>query len=188
MAARVHRRPDVLRRASSTIAAGVVAAAVLLLPARPHAQEVTGPALTAAFLFNFVKFTTWPAEALPADAPLTMCVVNDSAILSALERTVGGREVLGHRIRITQATEPDALRRCHVLYVSGQRAIVLKTVEVVRDAPVLTVSDLHAFTESGGIIQLHVQRGQLRFAILAEAARRAQLQISARLLALARQP
>src|SRR5690606_25312190 len=96
----VERQAGTLGRTLLRIAAGVVAAAMLspLIPSR--AQEVTGPALTAAFLFNFVKFTTWPEEALPQDAPLTMCVVNDPATFRALERTVGGREVLGHRIQI----------------------------------------------------------------------------------------
>ena len=169
---------------------GAVAGVALLLvqPGVPTAQEVTGPALKAAFLFNFVKFTTWPADVLPHSAPLVMCVVNDPAVGSALAKDVGGREVLGHRIRVVQSEQSDVLRACHVVYVSGARSAALDVVRVVRDAPVFTVSDVHAFTAGGGIAQLHVQQGQLRFAIALEAARSARLQISARLMALARQP
>jgi hypothetical protein len=175
-------------RVARWLALTVLASATLLPTGRLSAQEVTGPSLTAAFLFNFVKFTTWPDEALPPNAPVTMCVLNDPVIDRALRAQVAGKEVLGHRIQIVGDVAPDALPRCHVLYVSGQRAAVASAVAAVRDLPVLTVSDAHAFDELGGIVQLHVQRGQLRFAISTDAARRARLQLSARLLALARQP
>ncbi len=184
----VYRQARALGRIARGMALAVLAGAILLPVLRVSAQEVTGPSLTAAFLFNFVKFTTWPDEALPPNAPLTMCVMNDPTIFAALRNRVAGQEVLGHRIEIVDDVAPDALSRCHVLYVSGQRATVARAVALVRDAPVLTVSDLHAFDDAGGIIQLHVQRGQLRFAIFTDAARRARLQLSARLLALARQP
>lgn len=161
----------------------------VVAPSRPgRTQEVAGPALKAAFLFNFVKFTTWPADVLPDAAPLLMCVVNDPAIGSSLTSAVQGRTVLGHEIRVLQTDAPGALRSCHLLYVSGTRADALKAVAAVRQSPVFTVSDVQAFTTDGGIAQLHVQQGQLRFAIAPEIARAARLQISSKLLTLARKP
>lgn len=165
-----------------------VAVGVLSPSATSRAQEVTTPALTAAYLFNFVKFTNWPADALPDAAPLMICVVNDQTISRALKQAVGGRVVLGHQIEVVEVDGARSLRACHVAYLAGPRSEVQKAVETVRDAPVLTVSDIHAFRTTGGIVQLHVQQGQLRFAIVVDAARRARLQINARLLALARQP
>ena len=163
-----------------------VAASVLVLSPAPVAQEVTGPALKAAFLFNFVKFTTWPSDALADGAPLAMCVINDQAVGNALAAAVTGRVVLGHQIQVTQPADPDTWRSCHVAYVSGTRAVALKVVSVVGDQPVFTVSDVHGFRDSGGIAQFHVQQGQLRFDFGLDAMRRSRLHISARLLALAR--
>jgi hypothetical protein len=160
---------------------------LLLRPGVPVAQEVSGPALKAAFLFNFVKFTTWPADALPDAAPLTMCVLNAPAIGSALSQAVQGRAVAGHAIRVAEPDE-TTLRSCHVLYVSGSRTAAIKAVAAVRDVPVLTVSDLQAFTTDGGIAQLHVQQGQLRFLFAVDAVRASRLQVSSKLLALSRQP
>lgn len=169
--------------------APLVVAIVLLVPQRhSSAQEVTGPALKAAFLFNFVKFTVWPADALPDAAPLFMCVVNDRAIGQSLTGAVKGRTILGHEIRVLETEDPAVLRTCHVIYVSGSRAMAMKALAAVRSAAVLTVSDQQAFTADGGVAQLHVQQGQLRFAIGLEAARAARLQISSKLLALARKP
>lgn len=174
------------RRLLARLAAGI--ALGLLCSTGPVAQEVTGPALKAAFLFNFVKFTQWPAHALAAAAPLTMCVVQDAAVGNALAQAARGRVVLGHEIRVVQPGIDDPLRGCHVLYVSGARPAVQAVVTLVRDEPVLTVSDVRAFAEMGGIAQLHVQQGQLRFAVAIDATRRSGLQISSRLLALSRQP
>lgn len=172
--------------------ARLAAAVVVLLTLTPTAlrtQEVTGPALKAAFLFNFVKFTTWPADALADGAPVQMCVANAPALATALSAAVQGRAVAGHPIHVVlPADDPAALRRCHVLFVSGPRAAALKVVAAVRDAAVLSVSDLPAFTADGGVVQFHVQQGQLRFAVGLEAARTARLQISSKLLSLARQP
>jgi hypothetical protein len=169
----------------------LVACVTLLLILRPtglRTQEVTGPALKAAFLFNFVKFTTWPHDVLPDGAPLLMCVVNAPAVGDALTAAVQGRMLAGHAIRVTQPAATTDLRSCHVLFVSGSRPAALKVVATVREAAVLTVSDLQAFTTDGGIAQLHLQQGQLRFAFGIAAARAARLQISSKLLTLARQP
>ncbi len=176
------------RRSRLVRCLAVGAMLVLLRPGAPGAQEVTGAALRAAFLFNFVKFTTWPAEALPDNAPLVMCVVNAPAIGAALTEAVEGRVVAGHELRVAQPTASKGLGHCHVLYVSGPRQGVLAALAAVRHLPVLTVSDLQGFTTEGGIAQLHVQQGQLRFVFALDAVRAAQLQISSRLLALSREP
>ena len=172
------------------VVAAVVGVTLLLLlrPGVPVAQQVSGPALKAAFLFNFVKVTTWPADALPDAAPLTMCILNAPAIGKALSQAVQGRTVAGHAVRVAEPDDSSGLRSCHVLYVSGARSVAVKAVAAVRDLPVLTVSDLEAFTDDGGIAQLHVQQGQQRFFFAVEAARAARLQISSKLLALSRRP
>jgi hypothetical protein len=43
-----------------------------------HGQVATAPELKAAFLLNFVKFTTWPARTPSGDAKIAMCVVGDA--------------------------------------------------------------------------------------------------------------
>jgi hypothetical protein len=182
------RRRSHKRTRRVVLRVALVAVLLTLSPGRLLTQEVTGPALKAAFLFNFVKFTTWPPDVLPEGAPLQMCVVNAEAVGGALSAAVQGRVVVGHAIHVAEPTDGASLRGCHVLFVSGPRAAALKVVADVRDAPVLTVSDLQGFTAEGGVAQFHLQQGQLRFAFGRDAARTARLQISSKLLTLARQP
>lgn len=161
---------------------------MLLMPMTAAAQDVTEPALKAAFIYNFAKFTEWPVDAIGAGAPMVLCVLGDAAIGGALERAVKGQTLAGHGIGVSQAASAGLpLKACHIAYISGvtarQAAAVLAG---LRDAPVLTISDVEGFTQLGGIAQFFFENGQLRFEVQIASARRARLEISSRLLALAR--
>jgi len=166
----------------------VIAIAIMLMPMTAAAQDVTEPALKAAFIYNFAKFTEWPVDAIAAGAPLVLCVLGDPAIGGALERAVMGRTVAGHSMGVSQAA-PDGqpLKGCHIAYVSGVTASqAAEVVAGLRDAPVLTISDVDGFTQMGGIAQFFFEHGQLRFDVHLASARRARLSISSKLLTLAR--
>ena len=86
----------------------------------------------------------------------------------------------------SRAATAGPQKMCHVLYLSrvtsGEAA---QLVAALRDVPVLTISDVDGFTELGGIAQFFFEQGRLRFSVQVESAKRARLQISSRLLALA---
>ena len=144
-------------------------AAIAILPLTPMiaaAQDVTESALKAAFIFNFAKFTEWPAEVMVTGEPLVLCVLGDAAIGEALERAVKSRTVLGHRMDVSQAGSNGPPREgCHILYVSGVTASqAAEVIAGLRDAPVLTISDVEGFIRLGGIAQFYFENGRLRFA------------------------
>ena len=56
----------------------------------------------------------------------------------------------------------------------------------IRKQPVLTVSDGNGFAAAGGIIELYVDKGRMRFAINLDAVEQSGLNLSSRLLGLAR--
>jgi hypothetical protein len=171
-------------RVLSGLGALVLAGAVAVGPAA--GQVATVPELTAAFLFNFVKFTTWPASALPDGVAITMCVIGDNRVESALDRLTDGRTVTGRGIAVARRDDRDDLQGCQLLYSSGlggdrERRLI----EVTRGRPILTASDSDTFLRHGGIAAFHVERGRMRFSVNPTAAERAQLRISSRLLSLA---
>ena len=163
-------------------------AILLLMGPLASAQDVTEPALKAAFIYNFAKFTEWPAEVMPRTAePFVMCVLGDAAVGDALERLVKGRSLAGHSVAVSHVAPGGAQGLCHILYVSGVTATQAgQLVARHRDVPVLTISDVEGFTDVGGIAQFFFEQGQLRFTIQAGSAKRAHLQISSNLLALAK--
>jgi hypothetical protein len=180
----------VARNAQNTAAAliaGATIVALLQMASSVPAQDVTEPALKAAFIFNFARFTEWPRDLVPLAEPLAMCVLGDAAVGDALERVAKGRMLAGHRVGVSLLAAAGPPRACQVLYMSGVTASQLtQTVARLRDGPVLTISDVEGFTDIGGIVQFYFEHGQLRFMVHLASAKRARLQISSRLLVLAK--
>jgi hypothetical protein len=139
----------------------------------------------AAFLYNFAKYTEWPA--LPSGAPIVACIVGDERIASALADTVAGQNISGHAIDVRREQGSGAWPVCHLLFVADTETKRLAAgLGAIRALPVLTVSDGRSFVQEGGIIELYVEGGLMHFAINREAADRAGLRISSRLLGLAK--
>ncbi len=143
--------------------------------------------IKAAFLYNFAKFTVWPAAAFAdAKAPLRLCVLGKDPFhgaLAALEgRTVKNRPIVASRLESTEASET-----CHLLFVSASEHGRLATIlESLRGMPVLAIGDTPGFARSGGTIRLKIVGNKVRFEINVRAAQHAKLKIDSRLLRLGR--
>ena len=154
--------------------------------AQAHAQDVTEVGLKGAFLFNFARFTEWPADTLHPDTAVSACVLGDRAVADAFAKTVKGKQLAGRAINVTNLAATGSIPLCHVLYLSGvAETRIAEIVSTLRDMPVLTVSDSDTFTKRGGIVQIFVESGKMKFRINSRSAKRARLQLSSRLLALA---
>jgi hypothetical protein len=181
-------RPHVSRRASNEWrrCAGAVLAAVALAGSFARAQDVTEPSLKAAFVYNFAKFTEWPQDVLAGPATFNACVLGDGPISDALERSVKGRQLGGRAIAVMRVAPESLLKSCHLLYIAGLKpAQLAAVVESIRGVPVLTISDIDDFARVGGIAHVFVENGKMRFDLNHEAAKRARLQLSSKLLVLA---
>ena len=113
-------------------------------PGLLHADELAQEyQLKAAFLVNFAKFITWPAQAFPpGQQEFVLCVAGDNpfgAALSGIEnKTIGGRP-----IRTVQVDSLKKVPTCHLLFVSRSEEANLRqlTNEAGRQA-IVTVSDI----------------------------------------------
>ena len=127
---------------------------LLLVRVELDAQAVTQPALRAAFLYNFAKFTEWPPDTLPT-GPLTLCVLDDSAGEGALSELVGNSTINGRTVTISRNVTGARLRNCHLLYVGEPNASRAAAIlDELLGAPVLTVSNGDDFIRLGGIVGL----------------------------------
>ena len=163
------------------------ALATVSLTIATFAQDVSSPNLKAAFIYRFALFTRWPVDALPQGGPLTMCVVGDSAVRDALERTVKGITVENRTVVVAFEQPGQPLPHCHTLYVSAvSSAQAARLVAELREVPVLTISDLEGFNRMGGIAEFFYEAGQLRFSIRSDAVAQSHLRLSSQLLSLAR--
>lgn len=169
------------------ILAALVAAIELFYVAPAAGQSVSAPALKAAFLVNFAKFVEWPADALPPDAAIKFCVQGDTRIADELEALAGTRSIGTHELRVLRVKADASARDCHVLFVQGLAAKQsVELLQQLKGAAVFTVGDDPSFPELGGVAGFFVEGSKMRFAINLQSAQRARVQLSSRLLALAK--
>lgn len=178
-----------LRRARlrpwSNAALGLAASlALALAPVSVAAAEID--ALKAAFVFNFAKFTTWPAGKAP-EQHIRLCFQRGSL---APEIFAGWEEKRIHdaAVRTNLVRLPsDRIDRCHVLYLKMTASAwpIPKLRELAARHHVLLVSDTGNFAQRGGHITL-VQAGQrLRFRVNRQSVEDAGLTLSSQMLRLA---
>ncbi|MDE3165063.1 MAG: YfiR family protein [Acidobacteriota bacterium] len=141
--------------------------------------------LKAAFLYKFASFVEWPREA--SNPPLCICVLGQDPFGPVLDRIVSGKRVNGRPFTVRRLRPGDPAQGCHILFIAASERRRLKEILDSRQGePVLTVSDIPGFCETGGGINLALQDNRVRLEINPIAVERAGLQASSRLLALAR--
>ena len=148
------------------------------------AEPVHENDLKAAFVFNFAVFTAWPDEALSVGAPLSLCAGAANPMLAALSQ-LSDKLVNGHRVAVRAADA--ALRGCHVLVLDHHdRSRWPQIKRELAGANVLTVTDDRSISDDGAVIGLSVEDQRIVFDVDIAAARGARLNLSSKLLRLAR--
>ena len=172
-------------------AAAVTAAVCLFAGAIAGAQPQPAPAIEAnvkaVFLFNFAKYVTWPAVAIGERSPaeVRICVTANNAFFALLKAAVKGEEVDGKPLVAVALGGLDEARACQILYVGDSRTAEAKAwFGAVRNAQVLTVADETLTDET--VIAFVRDSNRIRFDINRAAASRYDLNVSSKLLRLAR--
>jgi hypothetical protein len=167
----------------------LLVSAQLVVSPKGNAQDsVSEYRVKAAYLFNFIKFVEWPEEAF-ADplAPIVIGIVGDDPFGDALPQVVVGKTVQGRDLVIRKYRLGEDLRGSHILFISeSEKKRLPQLLSSLHGSFVLTVADLDGFLAEGGMIQLFSEQNRIRFAINVDAATRAKLKISSKLLSLAR--
>jgi hypothetical protein len=164
----------------------IVSLASVSSPGAAAEEQAEEYAVKAAFLYNFARFTEWPASAFPGnDSPIVVCILGDDPFGSAIDflrdKTINGRRVVLKREKNAERLEP-----CQVLFVSRSKEDELE--EILSAASgwcVLTVSDMERFAHKGGGIGFVREGNKVRFEVNPETTKKAGLGLSSKLLSLA---
>ena len=162
------------------------------LPGDAQQAQPTEYQLKAAFLFNFAKFVEWPPKAFASKtSPMVIGILGDNPFQDDLTRMIRDRSVDEHPLKVLEIKEfpsPEATN-CHILFISNsQKAHLTNIIESLRGIAVLTVGEAGNFTESGGMIKFYVEQTKIRFQINQDAATKASLKISSKLMSLSSKP
>lgn len=169
----------------------------------------------AAFVYNFLKFVEGGRFTPPQEKRQGETDPNDVFVVGIVgvppSRTAfeefKGKQVANRRVVIRwfrgfeelaekdkdkdaeipeQHPDVDQIRKCHVLFICpSEKPFLPRLMPHLQESGILTVGDVPAFLETGGVINLLIEEKKVRFEINLAAAARARLSIRSSLLRLA---
>ncbi len=148
--------------------------------------------IKAAYLYNFGKYVEWPPGAMAVmhnERPVFVIgIVGENPFGEALTTIAHSRKLKGRPVVIRKIRKGDDCQPCHILFfpVGQQQDLVEAVLKRAKDSPTLVVGESTGFAEKGGMINFYIDDNKVRFEINRDAANRAGLKISAKLLRLGR--
>jgi hypothetical protein len=144
----------------------------------------------AVFLYNLAQFVEWPTSAFEStDQDFTIGILGPDPFGGEMARVVGNETIHGREINVIRYDDITDLshRPCQMLFVNlSEKALMSTLYEKLAGTSVLTVSDHDGFAHQGGMINLYTAGSRIQLEINLDNTRRAGLQVSAKLLNLAR--
>ncbi|MBI3350279.1 MAG: YfiR family protein [Burkholderiales bacterium] len=158
------------------------ALALGLLSTQAVAQMASPESLKAEVIYRVLMFVTWPPEREVPERGLQICTLGEGRVEGALQALVG-RPIRQLTVAVRRLARADQYAGCHLLYLPTPQPALRAA---LADASVLVVSDAATMLDQGAMINLQVEDGRIVFDVELDAARRAGLVISTKLLRLAR--
>jgi hypothetical protein len=160
-------------------------AALLLATGPCQAQASSEPRVKAAFVFNFIKFVEWPAQATPG--AIRLCTMGAKEPFLAAVAALDGKTLQNRELRVQRVSRGNDLAACQVLVLGeSETENAGELLRASRGKTLLTISDIEKFADAGGIIGLLVVDERVQFEVNADAARQADLRMSSQVMKLAR--
>ena len=151
------------------------------------AAEIPAPneyQVKAAILFNLPKYVEWPAERFPSpQSPILLGILGDDNFGDDFKSMVEGKTIDGRKLFLKHLSPGEDVKSLHLLFIAAsERKRIAQTLDKLRESSVLTVGETDDFAQIGGMVQLTMKDSRIRPQVNLDAAERAHLKISSRLL------
>jgi hypothetical protein len=165
---------------------------VVALSGMQHLYAKSQPAyeyeVKAAFIYNFLKFIEWSNDKNINDTSI-LYIIGKNPFGSNLKKTLSvpihNKECEIRYIKSIKGFPKSA--DFHVLFISSSQDKYLPQIlEMLKDSKILTIGDTKGFAQRGVIINFYIEENKVRFEINVDAAKRAKLKVSSKLLRLAK--
>lgn len=169
--------------------ASLVASLLLLaaLPPVAPAAEADEYQVKGRFLLNFARFVEWPAQSqVGLEGEIRVCVLGSGEVSSTLSKVLHGKTAGKKDVMVRRIEDLEGVAWCRIVFITKSTSMAPE--EVVNSLgaiSILTVGETDGFAANGGMVNFIGDRSDVRFEINQEAARRAGLKISSKLLRLA---
>lgn len=150
-----------------------------------RAGTLSATEVKAGFIFNFIKFVDWPPEY--QTSTFNVCVLGNNPFGTVLDK-LNGRTIRDRSIRVVSNVPLQQTRYCHVVFVSrSESGQLMNALLKLRQAPILTISDIEGFADRGGVIEFFSSSsGDIVFRVSQKSAQEVGLRVSSKLLSLSK--
>jgi len=163
----------------------VIAALLFAAPARAQENlQLFEQEIEAGLLYNFIKYIEWPPERA-ARPDVVVCLLGGDPFNGHLQ-PMAGRTVNQRSIEVRSLSGPQDIGACSLLYVhASEKPNWPQLQRRLAGRDVLTVSDIDAFAESGGMIEFTKVNDRIGVKFNIDAITAAHLTVQSRLMRLA---
>jgi hypothetical protein len=163
----------------------------LAVPSRSQTADSSDSSeylIKAGFTYNFAKLMEWPSNAFPQqDSPIVIGILGTDPFGGTLDEVLKGKAVNGRVFVVKHLKWGMDVRDCNILFISSSEiAHTDEIFHLVKSLPILTIGETPGFAQRGGIINFIVEDNKVRFEVNVDAAKQADINISSRLLTLAK--
>ena len=160
----------------------LLGALALLSAPLARSEELPEYRLKAAFLYNFVVFTEWPAD---VGSTLNLCLYGSDPFGAEID-PLNGKTVGARSVAVQRKATGESLKSCQIVFVPAAAIGQLpRVLDSLRGLPVLTVADSPGAARQGAALNMGVVQSKVSFEANLDAARAARLNLSSKLLRLA---
>jgi len=157
--------------------------------ARAQKAKASDYQVKAAYLYNFAKLAEWPAQSTASGPSMLVIGVvgGDADFVDVLTSTVSGRVIEGRPVIVKRAGATDEMKSCQVLFFrSSERKRAHAAISALGRASILLVGEDQSFLQNGGMINLVLENGRIRFEVNHDALDRADIRLGPQTLTLAK--
>lgn len=140
----------------------------------------------AVFIYNFSQFVVWPPLSYAnSSAPFVIGILGRDYFGDFLEATIANENIMGHPMIFKRYSDAAEISDCQILFIANAK-MTKAIAAAANDHAILTVGDDANFIKNGGMIRFFTENNRIRFEINASAVKAAHLEISSKLLRVAR--
>jgi len=174
------------RRALGCFITPILAVLALALSAR--ALGVDEYRTKGEFLYNFAQFVEWPQDSqVGLEDELRVCVLGPREVTSMLSEVMNGKSAGRREVTVRRVEDLATAGWCRIFFLTKSAEMEPEVLaNSLGASSILTVGEMSGFASRGLMAYFVTEDDNVRFEINEQAAQRAGLKISSKLLRLAK--
>lgn len=162
----------------------IIIASLHVSPSRAAVGALPEYTLKAAYLYNFALLTDWPKSDIES-TQFNLCIYSKNDFGGSFD-VLGDKQIANKTVKITHLTEPTDTSKCQLVFIPKNRETNgEKLIKHLSSMPILLVSDDQSL--EGTHIQILQNKDRLTFSINTRLLEKIGLNLSSRLLNLAKE-